>query len=431
MKPWEHGPLKISENKRYFMNGREPFFWLGDTAWLLFANVTEEEAYVYLKNRAEKGFNVILASLIHAMPRMKDVNMMHTRSRYDVCSEEYWNHCDRIISMAEELGLYMALLPSWGSIVKKKIITMGNVERYASFLVKRFGHRENVIWLLGGDINAAGYEEIYETLGTILKQGCTSQLIGFHPFGRCSSTMWFREAKWLDFNMFQSGHRRYDQCTLNAWDDKNDGSEYFGEDNWKYVKRDYELSDKPTLDGEPSYEWILQGLHDKTQPYWVAKDVRRYAYWSVLAGAAGHTYGDNSVMQFLSDEGVASYGAKEHWKAAIHHEGSGQMKYMKELLTSVDFINGKIRDDLLVGGQLEKYDRVAVFAGDAFVIAYSFTGKSFSIDVRAYKGAEAYYFKPSTGMYSYIGEIKDDTISVEHVATQGEDRDVVLYIKGA
>lgn len=47
-------------------------------------------------------------------------------------------------------------------------------------------------------------------------------------------------------------------------------------------KNDYLVSNKPTLDAEPSYEWILQGLHDNTQPYWKAKQVRRYAYWSVF-----------------------------------------------------------------------------------------------------------------------------------------------------
>ena len=36
-------------------------------------------------------------------------------------------------------------------------------------------------------------------------------------------------------------------------------------------------------------------LHDPSEPYWTAKHVRRYAYWSVLTGACGHTYGDNAL----------------------------------------------------------------------------------------------------------------------------------------
>ena len=49
--------------------------------------------------------------------------------------------------------------------------------------------------------------------------------------------------------MFQSGHRRYDQCNLGAWDDI-DSPSYYGEDNWKYVLHDHALSNKPVLDAE-------------------------------------------------------------------------------------------------------------------------------------------------------------------------------------
>ena len=51
--------LHISSNKKYLMKGDKPFFWQGDTAWMLFTNISYEEAYTYLKNRADKGFNVI------------------------------------------------------------------------------------------------------------------------------------------------------------------------------------------------------------------------------------------------------------------------------------------------------------------------------------------------------------------------------------
>ena len=35
-KPWSHGRLKVSKENRYLMNADgTPFFWLGDTGWLL------------------------------------------------------------------------------------------------------------------------------------------------------------------------------------------------------------------------------------------------------------------------------------------------------------------------------------------------------------------------------------------------------------
>ena len=53
--------LTISPNKRHIQLDGKPFFWLGDTAWLLFQKLTYEEALIYLDNRAAKGFTVIQA----------------------------------------------------------------------------------------------------------------------------------------------------------------------------------------------------------------------------------------------------------------------------------------------------------------------------------------------------------------------------------
>lgn len=58
--------LKVSENKRFLVdeNGN-PFFWLGDTGWLLFSKLDRGEAEAYLADRAQKGFNVIQVMLLH------------------------------------------------------------------------------------------------------------------------------------------------------------------------------------------------------------------------------------------------------------------------------------------------------------------------------------------------------------------------------
>ncbi|MCD7905989.1 MAG: glycoside hydrolase family 140 protein [Clostridiales bacterium] len=210
---------------------------------------------------------------------------------------------------------------------------------------------------------------------------------------------------------------------------------FFGEDNWKYVLRDRErLPLKPTLDAEPSYEWILQGLHDPTQPYWRAKHVRRYAYWSVFAGACGHTYGDNAVMQFYGgkeepSQGVNSYGVREDWKTSLHHEGSGQMKYLKELMTSVNFTEGEPKDKLLIGGQREKHERIAIFAGADFLFAYTYLGKAFELDTREYKGFEAWWFTPSKGIYSYLGKIEGERFKACPPEVFDEDVDRVLVLR--
>ncbi len=58
--------LKISANKRFFQTADgKPFFWLGDTGWLLFIKCKREDAIKYLDDRKQKGFNVIQVMLIH------------------------------------------------------------------------------------------------------------------------------------------------------------------------------------------------------------------------------------------------------------------------------------------------------------------------------------------------------------------------------
>ena len=277
--------LTISPNKRYFSLDGQPFFWLGDTAWLLLEKLTYEEALVYLDNRAGKGFNVIQVTLVHkhqytnryGSPALIDDDF--GKPNPDAAPDAFWPLARRIVDAAAERGVFVALLPSWGSMVSGGHLAGDKIDVYTDFLIERFGDCKNVLWLVGGDERGSAAPEDYKRIGRNLRRGCPDHLIGYHPFGRCSSSQWFHGEDWLDFNMFQSGHRRYDQLKLNQWDDKVDAETFVGEDNYRYVQHDRALEPaKPVLDGEPSYELIPQGLHDFTQPYWQACDVRRYAY---------------------------------------------------------------------------------------------------------------------------------------------------------
>ena len=57
--------LTVSPNGRFLMAGNQPFFWLGDTGWLLLSKLNPEETEKYFENRKEKGFNVIQVMLLH------------------------------------------------------------------------------------------------------------------------------------------------------------------------------------------------------------------------------------------------------------------------------------------------------------------------------------------------------------------------------
>jgi hypothetical protein len=155
------------------------------------------------------------------------------------------------------------MVAAWGSLARSRSLTEDNVAGYARFLAERYEKRSNIVWITGGDTEGSRETGVWRKMGETLRAIDPNHLITYHPFGRTHSFTWFHNEPWLDFNMFQSGHRRYDQ-------DTTAGAK--GEDNWRYVREDYASQPvKPTIDGEPSYRGIPQGLHDPTQPFWVDK----------------------------------------------------------------------------------------------------------------------------------------------------------------
>src|SRR6476620_1423474 len=119
--------LNISANHRYFAdtNGN-PFFWLGDTGWLLFSKLTREEAEKYLEDRRKKGFNVIQVMVLHTVSAvnvygdsaLKNKNVASpvvTPGNSTTNAEQYdfWDHVDYIVDLAAKKGLFMAMVPVW------------------------------------------------------------------------------------------------------------------------------------------------------------------------------------------------------------------------------------------------------------------------------------------------------------------------------
>ena len=376
---------------------------LADTAWLLFDKLEDKEIELYYKNRRGLGFNTIFAVAVYSDPRFETQDGMPHGNK-DINSLDYWNAISRNIDVAEKYGLYVALLPAWGSFVKKGYINRDNVQKYADFLGDFFKDKQNLIWVIGGDVRGDANFEVFDTLGGTLKRYNHERLITYHPFGRTGSYLWFNDCQWLDFNTFQSGHRRYDQLKLNVWDDSASDEDSFGEDNWRYVVKNFSYAQpKPCMDSEPSYEGIVQGLHDFSQPYWEARDVRRYAYWSVFEGACGFTYGNNAVIQFYRQGERRAYGVRETWLEGLHACGGSQMQYLKSIMESVDFVNGEAHPEYVLN-QGEKYHRTSVFAGRDFVLCYNYCADTIELCLKDYIGRtfDAYWINPENGSRSYI-----------------------------
>ena len=431
--------LKVSENKRYLAteNG-DPFFWLGDTGWMLFSKLSRVEAGRYFDDRRKKGFNVIQVMVLQNI--MKDVNFYGDSAlinhRIDLPlttpgnspdnpeQYDYWDNVDYLIRLASKKGLYMALVPVWGTNVRTGHVTISQAKKYADWLSLRYKDEPNVIWVNGGDVKGSDSTDIWNAIGSTIRKNCPHQLITYHPFGRTQSSEWFHNQEWLDFNMFQSGHRRYDQDTTGL---------RYGEDNWKYMNDDYNKTPaKPSLDGEPSYEAIPQGLHDPSQPYWTDADVRRYAYWSVFAGGCGFTYGHNAIMQFHKDDkSQPAYGAREFWEEALNAPGASEMIWLKNLMLSRPYFERVPAQEIVANEQGEKYEYIAATRGRNFAFVYTYNGRDFSIKCSELKWKEykALWYNPRNGEQIIAETFKSDgikTFNPPGEKTNGNDWVLIL-----
>jgi Protein of unknown function (DUF4038)/Putative collagen-binding domain of a collagenase len=443
------GRLRVADNHRYlqFENGK-PFFYLGDTAWELFQRLNREEATEYLQNRARKGFTVIQAVALAPADGLSVANAYGDLPLLGgdptKPNEAYFRHVDFIVNKAEELGMFIGMLPTWGSYWAsgKSIFNTATARQYGRFLGNRYKDKA-IIWILGGDRSIQNDEEraIVDALAAGLKQGDGgSHLKTYHPTGPGMSSLKLNDADWLDFNMFQSSHGARDH------------------DNGLFVEHDYALSPaKPTIDGEPRYEGIPIGFYfrgtagiDRFDDY----DVRQAAYWSILAGACGHTYGNNNVWQFYkptagrpsqSGDGVvrpdgALYGspggligANIPWTEAIDHPGAFEMGYVRRLFETLPFT--KLVPDMRVilngpttgGARI----RAARSSDGSFAIVYSPRGESFTLDKSIIQGSrqKEFWYDPRYGV-SYVFKEQDSAgIQTFMPPTNGRGNDWLLVLE--
>src|SRR5215467_851792 len=119
----EYTQLKVSPNGRYFEDQHgKPFFYLGDTAWLLFQRFDHAEVEEYLQDRAGKGFTVIQAYVLRGLgERHPDgsISLIGEPPLLDRDptrpNEAFFRNVDTIVNRANALGLVMGLVvaKSW------------------------------------------------------------------------------------------------------------------------------------------------------------------------------------------------------------------------------------------------------------------------------------------------------------------------------
>ncbi|MGQ9479308.1 MAG: glycoside hydrolase family 140 protein [Thermoproteota archaeon] len=404
----------------------KPFFYLGDTAWELFHRLTREEARLYIRDRALKGFNVIQAVVLAELDGLTFPNPYGDLPLQDNDptrpNEPYFEHVDYVVETANQYGLYVGMLPTWGDKVNKKwgtgpeIFTPKNAIVYGEFLGRRYRDK-GIIWILGGDrpIETERHREIWRSMAEGLRWGDEgSHLITYHPVGVSSSSQFFHNEDWLDFNMIQSGHSARNFA------------------NYKMIEHDYSLTPvKPCLDGEARYEDMPVNFNPKNG-WFEDYDVRQAAYWASFAGAFGHTYGCNDIWQFFEPGRKPVIHARTSWREALNFPGSSQMRHLRALIESRPMLIRVPDQSILSSDYGETADHVqATRAADgSYALIYVPTGKPVGIHMdRVSKNrVVAYWYNPRDGKSERIGSFSNNGLRIFTPPSSGLKEDWVLVL---
>jgi hypothetical protein len=424
-------PLRVSADGRHLVeaDGR-PFFYLADTAWELFHRLDREEARHYLEDRARKGFTVVQAVVLAERDGLRTPNPYGHRPLVDNDprrpEEKYFEHVDWIVDRAESLGLTVGMLPTWGdkwhsrqTTPGPRVFDVGNADAYARFIGARYRDRA-VIFILGGDRNPETEEDyaIVRAMARGLKATAPHILVTYHPRGPSRSSDFFHDEDWLDFNMIQSSHTGR------------------GSDNGVNVDHDRALEPpKPTLDGEPRYETIpvdfyMTGMNPARR--FDAADVRMAAYRALLAGAAGHTYGNNNVWQMWAPGREPVLWADTPWPEALDHPGAFQMGHVRRLFESRPWEKLVPRQDFIVSANPAgaAFIRAAVASDRSFALVYTPEGAPFAVDQGRLGAPELTYwwFDPRYGRSQHIHTGTGRAVQAFTPPTAGRGCDWMLVI---
>lgn len=350
-------PLRVRASGRYFETGQgRPWFWLGDTAWSLLTNYTPAEQKIYLAARAKKGFTIIQTVAAwdggtgtekKPNPNPNTAGVQPWRDGDPLKpNEAYWKGVDSVIAEAAKDGIYIGLLPSWGSfVVNTKMINLSNAEAYGRWLGHRYRNAPNLVWIEGGDRDViwygkgskkyAPYIAVWRALARGLREGDGgTHLILFHPGGTLRDN---QQETWLAADMIQTW----------AW--------------YKTIPHDVSIDyhlkpTKPVILAEGAYE---NGPEYPTHPI-TPLVVRKQAYWAYLSGGF-FTYGYGDLWFHPPD-----------WKAALDSQGARNMQVLRAVFGSISWWNLRPDQKLFASGEGSgrTYNAAAVSSDGGWAMAY-------------------------------------------------------------
>jgi hypothetical protein len=369
-------PLRVGPDHRHLVDqSGTPFLIQGDAAWSLISGVTKEEAETYLEGRRREGYNAVIVNLIEHYFK-GPVNRygqlpFTTPGDFSTPNEKYFEHADWVIRKAAEKGITVFLAPIYlgyigteeGFVVEAAANGPEKSRNWGRYVGKRYRDFDNVVWLIGGDRNPDKVREDVDAIVQGIKEFDNRHIFTAHCHPENSAVDQYRDDGWLDFNT---------TYTYGIVHEK--------------LMNDYNRTPAVPF---VLIESIYEGEHNAS-----AVQIRRQAYWAVLAGATGQFMGNRPMWLF--DPG---------WQEALNSQGSLDMTKLHALFASrpwQDLVPDEKHEVVIDGlGEFRGLDYLSAArtADGGTVIIYMPNARPFTVDMTRISGktAVARWFNPRTG----------------------------------
>ena len=185
------------------------------------------------------------------------------------------------------------------------------------------------------------------------------------------------------------------------------------------------------MDSEAWYENNKD--HCGTTPF----NIRRRAYYTILSGAFGHTYGAGGIWDGLTGKN----GCSGSYEDALEYPGSYDIGHCSVFFHSLgnDYVKMRPDQSFIIRGQSSSYDmhiQASVAKDSSFAVVYSGDDSKYSLDLTKMKpgSIKARWFDPRNGVYQtdfespYSNTNADQTF--DPPGNFGSGNDWVLYLKG-
>ena len=417
----QHGFVTVEKGERYYKHADgTPFFWLGDTNWQAFSNVSTTicnypgcdcgSQFEHMVNdRVAKGFTVYQTYFVTDSGNGEPSVWKDSRHEHPATGV-FNDKIDHMFEYLHEQGMTVAL--GLGCHTQTPgAMELDDFLRFTRYIVARYGCY-SVVWISGQEINIDGKGKTngYTSFDYyMLASALIEELDGYdHPnsahmwpmYATDESAVRMDTSDWHDSWTVQGGHG-------NAW------SGNVGHIQSKAFYKSYYTSKgsgfyKPFIESESNYEDINCG------PFTGYEANRIGAWRAMLCGSAGFTYGVSGIWasSFSTSGFTGWYGATtsysyDPWYAGLNKPGSYEVSYMKAFFLDIGPWYELIPrfDDRSYARMLSKEEYLLASTEDSsLVVCYFYhtsetrsLGELYKLDDS--KTYDTYWFDPRTGKY--------------------------------